>query len=124
MQIDILYNDNHRKGRGSPSVDVRIQFIEDDKLGDDIEITVRAAERINGRKAVSRALEPFQSVDVKSIVSEKYHLNASRIILIMRDGRYVTAKTAEGDYTIKDALARVEELLDPAWFVRYLSRRS
>jgi|BioPla2DNA2_1021312.scaffolds.fasta_scaffold19647_4 DNA-binding LytR/AlgR family response regulator len=107
------------KGRGSPSVDVRIQFIEDDKLGEDIEITVRAAERNKRAKKLLAALSNHSNqLTLSQLFQEKYHLNASRIILIMRDGRYVTAKTAEGDYTIKDALARVEELLDPAWFVR------
>ncbi|NLJ70840.1 MAG: LytTR family transcriptional regulator [Clostridiaceae bacterium] len=60
----------------------------------------------------------FRQLGSSQLFSEKYHINTSSIILIMRDGRYVTAKTVGGDYTIKDTLTRVEESLDPAWFVR------
>ncbi len=106
-------------GRGNLSVDVKIHFIQDDALGEDIEITVRAAEK-NDR--VNRLLSVLSEHSEQSVSSqqffEKYLLYPSEIILIMRDGRYVTAKTVEGDYTIKDALTRVEEHLDPAWFVR------
>jgi DNA-binding LytR/AlgR family response regulator len=107
------------KGRRSPSVDLKIRFIEDDALGEDIEVTVRAAEKSGRVNKLLSALSGYSKhLASGQQFSEKYHINASRIILIMRDGRYVTAKTVDGDYTIKDALTRVEECLDSAWFVR------
>ena len=107
------------KGRGSPSVGVKLRFIQDDALGGHIEITVCAAEK-NERvdKLLSVLSELSKQLASGQQFSEKYHINSADIILIMRDGRYVTAKTVRGDYTIKDALTHVEESLDPAWFVR------
>jgi DNA-binding LytR/AlgR family response regulator len=100
-------------------VGIRLRFIQDDVLGGDIEITVRAAEkneRVN--KLLSTLSDHFRQLVSSQLFSERYHINTSDIILIMRDGRYVTAKTVDGDFTIKDALTRVEESLDPVWFVR------
>ena len=98
---------------------IKLSFIQDASLGGDIEITVRAAEK-NERveKLLSVLSEQSGQLVYNQLFSEKYHINTSEIILIMRDGRYVTAKTVGGGYTIKDALTRVEEILDPAWFVR------
>ncbi|MGI6334624.1 MAG: LytTR family DNA-binding domain-containing protein [Saccharofermentanales bacterium] len=98
---------------------INFRFIQDDALGEDIEVTVRAAEK-NERveKLLSVLSDHSGQLIYNQLFSRKYHINASGIILIMRDGRYVTAKTVGGDYTIKDALTRVEESLDPAWFVR------
>ena len=98
---------------------VNFRFIQDDTLGGYIEVTVRAAEK-NERveKLLSVLSEQSGQLVYNQLFSEKYHINTSEIILIMRDSRYVTAKTIGGDYTIKDALTRVEEILDPAWFVR------
>ncbi len=98
---------------------VKFRFIHDDTLGEDIEITVRAAEK-NERveKLVSALSEKFEQTTTAGLFFERYGINNSDLVLVMRDGRYVTAKTLTGDHVIKDALARVEECLDPAWFVR------
>ena len=98
---------------------VKFRFIHDDALGNDIEITVRAAEK-NERveKLLSKLAESSGQLISGQILSEKYDIDTSDIILVMRDGRYVTAKTVRGDYIIKDALTRVEESLNPTWFVR------
>ena len=98
---------------------VKFRFIHDDALGNDIEITVRAAEK-NERveKLLSKLAENSGQQISGQILSEKYDIDTSDIILVMRDGRYVTAKTVRGDYIIKDALTRVEESLNPTWFVR------
>ncbi|HHU53602.1 MAG TPA: LytTR family transcriptional regulator [Clostridiaceae bacterium] len=98
---------------------IELRFIRDDSLGEDIEIAVRAAEKNERvKKLLSSLSDHFRQQVSNQLFLKKYHINTSDIILIMRDGRYVTAKTVEGDHTIKDALTRVEEDLDPAWFVR------
>ena len=98
---------------------IKLSFIQDASLGGDIEITVRAAEKNERVEKLLSALSGRSGQTAYGrLFAEKYNINASGIILIMRDGRYVTAKTVTGDYTIKDALTRVEESLDPAWFVR------
>ncbi len=98
---------------------VKFCFVQDDELGDDIEITVRAAEK-NERveKILSTLMENSKQLTSGHLLADKGHINTADIILVMRDGRYVTAKTVKGDYVIKDALTRVEEDLDPVWFVR------
>lgn len=98
---------------------VKFRFIRDDTLGEDIEITVRAAEK-NERveKLMSALSEKFEQPAAAGLLFERYGMDNTGLILVMRDGRYVTAKTLTGDHIIKDALARVEECLDPAWFVR------
>ncbi len=98
---------------------VKFRFVQDDALAGNIEIIVRAAEK---DERVERLLAVLSENSGQMISGrqflEKYDINSSGIILVMRDGRYVTAKTVRGDYIIKDALTRVEECLDPAWFVR------
>lgn len=98
---------------------VKFRFIQDGALGEEIEVTIRAAEQ---NERVEKLLfllseNSGQSTSAQPL-SEKYDINPSELILVMRDGRYVTAKTLHGDHIIKDALTRVEETLDPAWFVR------
>lgn len=114
-----FYNDNNHKGRGNPIMGIKIRFIQVDTLDKDIEIEVRAAEK-NERveELLSVISENFEQNISGQLLSEQYDVKISDIILVMRDGRYVTAKTVDGDYIIKDALTRVEERLDPAWFVR------
>ncbi|NMA06387.1 MAG: LytTR family transcriptional regulator [Ruminococcaceae bacterium] len=98
---------------------VKFRFILDDAIGDDIEITLRAAEKNEQVEKLLTLLSEHSGQMVSGQqLSEKYEINTSDIILVMRDGRYVTAKTPGGDYIIKDALTRVEECLDPRWFVR------
>jgi DNA-binding LytR/AlgR family response regulator len=100
-------------------VGVKFCFIQDDALGEDIEITVRAADKDERVKKLLFVLSENSGQQISGqLLSENDHIKTSDIILVMRDGRYVTAKTVAGDYVVKDALTRVEESLDPAWFVR------
>ncbi|HHX14367.1 MAG TPA: LytTR family transcriptional regulator [Clostridiales bacterium] len=98
---------------------VKFCFIQDDALGEDIEIIVRAADKDERVKKLLFVLSENSGQQISGqLLSENDHIKTSDIILVMRDGRYVTAKTVAGDYVVKDALTRVEESLDPAWFVR------
>jgi len=100
-------------------VGVKFCFIQDDALGEDIEIIVRAADKDERVKKLLFVLSENSGQQISGqLLSENDHIKTSDIILVMRDGRYVTAKTVAGDYVVKDALTRVEESLDPAWFVR------
>ncbi len=100
-------------------MNVKLLFIQDDTLGEEIEVIVRARERDERVEKLLYELSEHSGQSASNrLFSEKYNINAANLILVMRDGRYVTAKTVSGDYTIKDALTRVEESLDPAWFVR------
>ncbi len=99
---------------------IKIRFVQDATLGQGIEITLRAAEKSERVEKLISVLSKHTKWSVSGqLLSEEYDIDPSDIILVMRDGRYVTAKTVGGDdYIIRDALTRVEEKLDPAWFVR------
>jgi DNA-binding LytR/AlgR family response regulator len=99
-------------------MDVRFRFVEDDAV-DGIEVTVRAKSRSNQVEALLSKL----SEDAKELLSgqafyDKYNIDIDDVILLMRDGRYVTVVTIDGDHIIREALSQAEELLDPVWFVR------
>jgi DNA-binding LytR/AlgR family response regulator len=99
-------------------MDVRFRFVEDDTV-DGIEITVRAKNVDNQVDALlSKLSQNAKKLLVGQAFYEKYNINLDDVILLMRDGRYVTAVTVNGDHIIKDALSRTEELLDPIWFMR------
>ena len=67
---------------------VNFRFIQDDTLGGYIEVTVRAAEK-NERveKLLSVLSEQSGQLVYNQLFSDKYHINTSEIILIMRDVR-------------------------------------
>lgn len=97
---------------------VRFNFVQDDEI-QGIDVTVKAR---NKNEAVKALLMELQAIAKRTTFGraflEKYGINLDDVILVMRDGRYVTARTAEGKHTIREALIHVEERLDPVWFVR------
>ncbi len=99
-------------------MDVRFSFVQDDTVSG-IDVIVRAREK---NEAVRELLSKLSAVSVRSAYgnafAETYDISINDIILVVRGGRYVTAKTITGDRIIKDALVRIEEKLDPVWFVR------
>lgn len=99
-------------------MDVRVRFVKDE-TADDIEIIICAREKNEQVEELLSALSlnPSRLISAQTF-SEEHDIKMDDIILVMRDGRYVTAKTVKGDHIIKDALARVAESLDPKWFVR------
>lgn len=97
---------------------IRFRFVQDDTV-QGIDVTVRAGEK---NQTVEALLSKLQAVAERSAYgqafAEKYGINLNDVILVVRGGRYVTARTVAGEHVIKDALMRVEEKLDPVWFVR------
>lgn len=97
---------------------IRFRFIQDEAI-DGIEVVIRAKGKNDEVEALLSKLSSEQNrVISASTLSQEYDIITEDIILVMRDGRYLTARTLSGDYVIKDTLANVEELLDPAWFVK------
>ncbi len=97
---------------------VRFSFVQDDTV-QGIDVTVRAKEK---NETVEALLSKLRTASEHSaygrIFMEKYGIHLNDVIVVMRGGRYVTARTAESEHVIRDALTRVEEELDPVWFVR------
>jgi DNA-binding LytR/AlgR family response regulator len=99
-------------------MDVRFSFVRDTTI-QGIEVTVRAKEKNTDVETLLSELQTIaqRPTDLRSFLN-KYGININDVVLLMRDGRYVTAKTTTAEHVIKDALIRVEEQLDPTWFVR------
>ncbi|HQA97815.1 MAG TPA: LytTR family DNA-binding domain-containing protein [Clostridia bacterium] len=97
---------------------IRFRFIQDD-TAEGLDITIRAKEK---NAQVEALLKTLSEVSEKSACEqafmEKHGIPLGSVILVMRDGRYVTAKMLDGDFIIRDALVRVEADLDPVWFVK------
>lgn len=97
---------------------IRYRFVQDDTV-QDIDVTVRAEAK---NKTVKAFLAELQAIVDRSTCGqafmETYGIYPDDVITVMRDGRYVTARTTAGEHTIKEALIYVEEKLDPQWFVR------
>jgi DNA-binding LytR/AlgR family response regulator len=97
---------------------IRFRFIQDE-AAEGVDIAIRAKEKNVQIKALLRALsEAADKSACEQAFMEKYGIPLGSVILVMRDGRYVTAKALDGDHVVRDALVRVEADLDPAWFVK------
>ena len=45
-------------------------------------------------------------------------IDKNDIVIISKDGRYLSVKTVNGEFVVHEPLYRIEEKLDPAWFIR------
>lgn len=97
---------------------IRFRFIQDE-AAEGIDIAIRAKEKNAQVKALLKLLaEAAEKSACEQAFMDKYGIPLKSVILVMRDGRYVTAKALDADHVIRDALVRVEADLDPAWFVK------
>jgi DNA-binding LytR/AlgR family response regulator len=114
----LTYNSHGRKAKGGQQMNIRFSFVRDEKI-QGIEVTVRAANRNEYVETLLSELQEIaqRPINLRSFL-DTYGININNVVLLMRDGRYVTAKTTTAEHVIKDALIHVEEQLDPAWFVR------
>jgi len=97
---------------------IRFRFVQDEAI-EGIDVIIIAKEKNDEVEALLSKLSSDQNQVVSaSTLSQEHNIITEDIISVMRDGRYLTAKTLSGDYIIKDTLAHIEELLDPTWFVK------
>ncbi len=98
---------------------IRFSFLKDEDAQDDIEIAVRAAEGNELAQALFFEMQTLaEQMTYGWTFMERYGVNPEYIILLMRDGRYVTVKTTNAEYTIRGALIHIEKELNSTWFVR------
>ena len=96
----------------------KIRFIQDD-TAERTEVIIRARAQ---DEEVERIMEALGTDAQTSIVCET--LSSSRlidkndIVIISRDGRYLSVKTTNGEYVVNEPLYKMEEKLDPVWFIR------
>ena len=96
----------------------KIRFIQDD-TAERTEVIIRARAQ---DEEVERIMEALGTDAQTSIVCET--LSSSRlidkndIVIISKDGRYLSVKTTNGEYVVNEPLYKMEEKLDPVWFIR------
>ena len=96
----------------------KIRFIQDD-TAERTEVIIRAKSQ---DEEVERILEALGSGARTSIVCETLSssrlINKNDIVIISKDGRYLSVKTTNGEYVVNEPLYKMEEKLDPVWFIR------
>ena len=96
----------------------KIRFIQDD-TAERTEVIIRAKAQ---DEEVERIIEALGMDTQTSIVCET--LSSSRlidkndIVIISKDGRFLSVKTTNGEYVVNEPLYKMEEKLDPVWFIR------
>lgn len=96
----------------------KIRFIQDD-TAERTEVIIRAKAQ---DEEVERIIEALGMDTQTSIVCET--LSSSRlidkndIVIISKDGRYLSVKTTNGEYVVNEPLYKMEEKLDPVWFIK------
>ena len=96
----------------------KIRFIQDD-TAERTEVIIRAKAQ---DEEVERIIEALGTDAQTSIVCET--LSSSRlidkndIVIISKDGRFLSVKTTNGEYVVNEPLYKMEEKLDPVWFIR------
>ena len=96
----------------------KIRFIQDD-TAERTEVIIRARAQ---DEEVERIMEALGTDAQTSIVCET--LSSSRlidkndIVIISKDGRYLSVKTTNGEYVVNEPLYKMEEKLDPVWFIK------
>ncbi len=96
----------------------KIRFIQDD-TAERTEVIIRAKAQ---DEEVERIIEALGTDAQTSIVCET--LSSSRlidkndIVIISKDGRYLSVKTTNGEYVVNEPLYKMEGKLDPVWFIK------
>ena len=97
---------------------VKLKFIQDDQV-QDIEIIIRAKEQNKEVEKILKQLEEISDEKIAgNILSDETMIDTNDIIIISKDGRYLSIKTLNGEYFVNEPLYKIEEKLDTMWFVK------
>ena len=97
---------------------VKLKFIQDDSATD-VEIIIRAKEQNEEVEMVLKSLESVTNEKIKcNVLSNETMIDLNDIIIISKDGRYLSIKTINGEYYVNEPLYKIEEKLDKLWFVK------
>ena len=97
---------------------VKLKFVQDDNAND-IEVIIRAKSQNEDVEKILTLLGG-ESVDtlVCNVLSNEDLVDTNDIIIISKNGRYLTVKTTNGEYVLNEPLYKIEEKLDKCWFVK------
>ena len=97
---------------------IKVCFIQDDHA-DEIEVTVKAKEQTEEVERLIRSLRGEDEGALKGDpISEEEEIDVGEIVIISKSGRYLSVKTVNGEYVLKEPLYKIEERLDKTQFVR------
>ena len=96
----------------------KIRFIQDD-IAERTEVIIRAKAQ---DEEVERIIEALGTDAQTSIVCETLSssclIDKNDIVIISKDGRYLSVKTTNGEYVVNEPLYKMEGKLDPVWFIK------
>ncbi len=96
----------------------KIRFIQDD-TAECTEVIIRAKDQNEDVERIIEALgKDAQTSIVCDTLSSSSLIDKNDIVIISKDGRYLSVKTTNGEYVVNEPLYRMEEKLDPVWFIR------
>lgn len=97
---------------------VKIKFIQDDNA-EDTEVIIRARSQDGEVEKILELLgRRSDDVLVCDELSSDVMIDTHDIIIISKSGRYLSVKTVGGEYILSQPLYKLEERLDPVWFVK------
>lgn len=102
-----------KKGTG-----FRLRLIQDNDA-EQPEVIIRAKSNDPEVENILQALgvEHPQHIICETLSSSRM-IDTNEIVIISKSGRYLSVRTIEGEYVIKEPLYKVEEELNPVWFIR------
>ena len=96
----------------------KLRFIQDDSV-EQTEVIIRAKSQDEEVERILSALgEDSAQMLLCETLSSSRLIDKNDIVIISKDGRYLSVKTVNGEFVVNEPLYRIEEKLDPVWFIR------
>ena len=96
----------------------KLRIIQDDTIEQtEVIIRTKTLDDEVGRIIASLGAQPQKALFCETLSSSSM-IDMKDIVLISKSGRYLSVKTLNGEFILSDPLYKIEEKLDPIWFVR------
>ena len=96
----------------------RLKFIQDDSV-EQTEVIIRSRSH---DEEVERILDALGNDKPEFIICETLSsnqlLDCNDIVMISKNGRYLTVRTVNGEFVLSEPLYKIEGKLDPTWFMK------
>ena len=97
---------------------MRLKFLKDDAT-DGVEVIVKAKERTpEVEKIIGLLGGETSDLIVCRTLTEESAVDVNEVVLISKDGRFLSVKTTHGEFVLRIPLYKIEERLDPSRFVK------
>lgn len=97
---------------------LKLKFIKDE-TANGVEVIVKAKERDRDvEKIIGLLGGETEDVIVGKTLTEEDAIDVSDVIIISKDGRFLSVKTINNELVLNEPLYKIEERLDPVRFVK------